>query len=115
MIKIFQDLYLFVRGLLMLRLEVGQDNLFQDICELVLQGYHTIDHSIRTAAQLRDNPEVADLTTNALRVYLRRALRLGGGQPRQIPRQCEARSRALMLRGAFTHAEAGSDGHKTLP
>jgi len=106
MVHILQDLHLLVRSLLVLRLEMCEYDLFKDIGELVLQGYHAVHDTVGAAAKLRNYPKVAHLVSDTLRVDFSWAFGLWGCHPCDILGKSEPRGRALMLHGTFPDAKA---------
>ena len=84
MVHILQDLHLLVRGLLVLRLEMRENDLFKDIGELVLQREHTVHDTVGAAAELRNDPKVAHLVSDTLRVDFGWAFGLWGSYPCDI-------------------------------
>ena len=91
MVHILQNLYLLVRSLLVLRLEMCEYNFLKDIGELVFQGYDTVDDTVGAAAKLRNDPEVAHLVSDTLRVDFSGAFGLWRGHPIDILGKSEPR------------------------
>ena len=75
----------------MLRLEVCEYDLFNDIGELVLQRHYAVHDTVRAAAELCNYLKVAHLVSNTLRVDFSRAFDLWGCDPSDIFGKSEAR------------------------